>query len=76
MHKIYHTILSAAIAITLLLGNWRGHVALFTAEKEQPLVLYPVRLELLPAADQKQLLTGIPVRDAEELRQILEDLLS
>ena len=76
MHKIYHTILTATVTLTLLLGNWRGRVALFNGESEQPLELYAVRLELLPLADQKQLQEGIPVTDAEELIRILEDLMS
>ena len=76
MHKIYHTILTSMIILTLFLGSWRGHVALFTEEGPQPLELYPVRLELLPVADREQLLKGIPVKDTKELMRILEDLLS
>ena len=76
MHRIYHRILTAAAMLTLLLGSWRGHVALFSEEGQQPLELYPVRLELLPVADRDLLQKGIPVKDADELMRILEDLLS
>ena len=76
MHRLYHTMLTATVMLTLLLGSWRGRVALFAEENEQPLELYPVRLELLPVADSDQLLKGIPVKDPDELMRILEDLLS
>ena len=76
MHKIYHTILTSTITLTLFLGSWNGRVALFTKESEGPLQLYPVRLELLPVTDQEQLLNGISIRDPDELTRILEDLLS
>ena len=76
MHKIYRRILTGTAALTLLLGNWRGHVALFMADKETPLEVYPVRTDLLPIADQKLLLEGITVREPAELTRILEDLLS
>ena len=76
MHKIYHKLLMGTVTISLLLGNWQGHVALFMRDKDVPLELYPVRLELLPIADQTQLLEGMPIDDPEELKDILEDLLS
>ena len=76
MHKLYQTILTATVMLTLLLGSWRGRVSLFTEESQQPLEVYPVQLELLPIADRDQLLKGIPVKDTDELLRILEDLLS
>lgn len=76
MHKIYHKILTGAFTLSLLLGSWRGRVALFLRGQEAPLGSYPVRLELLPAADQERLRDGIPVHDTEELQRLLEDLLS
>ena len=76
MHKIYRKMLLGTVTISLLLGNWRGRVALFMRGKDIPLALYPVRLELLPIADQTQLMEGIPISDPEVLTDILEDLLS
>ena len=77
MHKIYRTILVRIAALTLLLGSWRGHIALFiTDDKETPLEVYPIRTDLLPIADQKLLLEGIVIRDPEELTHLLEDLIS
>jgi len=76
MHKIYRTILTGTAALTLLLGSWRGHIALFMEGGDTPLEVYPVRLDLLPIADQDQLREGISIGDAEELARILEDLLS
>ena len=75
MNKIYNTIISVA-AVGLMLGSWRDHVALFMSGKEAPVEIYPVRVELLPEADQAQLDTGIHVDDPKELTRILEDLLS
>ena len=76
MHMLYRRLLTATLSFSLLLGSWRGHVALFSEGEDAPLDLYPVRLELLPPEDQKNLLEGIPVRNTEELMRILEDFLS
>ena len=76
MHKIYHRILAGTAALALLLGSWRGHIALFMEGGDAPLEVYPVPLDLLPVADQKQLREGIAIGDAAELARILEDLLS
>ena len=76
MHKISRRTLVWTASLILLLGSWRGHVALFMADKETPLEVYPVRTDLLPIADQKLLLEGITVREPTELTRILEDLLS
>ena len=76
MHKIYRTILTGMTALSLLLGNWRGHIALFMENKETPLEVYPIPMDLLPTADQKLLREGITIRDPAELARILEDLLS
>ena len=76
MHMIYRTIVMCAVISSLLLGSWNGHVALFTGGHDGPVEVYPVRLELLPRTDQDQLRNGIPVNGPNELRRILEDLLS
>lgn len=76
MHKIYRRILIGTAALTLLLGSWRGHIALFLKGGDAPLEVYPVRLDLLPIADQKQLREGITIGNAAELARLLEDLLS
>ena len=76
MHKIYHTIVMGAAAVSLLLGSWRGHVALFMTGKDAPVEVYPVRLELLPDTDQELLRQGIAVDDPQGLARILEDFLS
>ena len=76
MHKVYYKLLTAVIAFNLLLGSWNNHVALYMKGDPEPLKVYPVKLELLPEADQKSLISGIPVENSNKLHQLLQDMLS
>jgi hypothetical protein len=60
----------------LILGICKGKLALIAESDGQPVEIYPLFAAMLPAADQKTLTEGIPVRSAEELSRLLEDFLS
>lgn len=76
MHKMKHTMAVILSALNLILGCWQDRVALFLSGETQPVQLYPVRLELLPQADQRDLREGIPIYSSEQLSRLLEDFLS
>ena len=60
----------------LILGICKGKLALIAESDGQPVEIYPLFAAMIPAADQKSLTEGIPVRSAEELSRLLEDFLS
>lgn len=60
----------------LILGICKGKLALIAESDGQPVEIYPLFAAMLPAADQKSLTEGIPVRSVEELSRLLEDFLS
>ncbi len=63
------------LLLGLTLGCWKDHVALLASTGE-PVRVYPYRLETLPVKDQQDLKKGIPIGSQQELRRLLEDLLS
>lgn len=67
---------SLLLALYLLLGSWKGYVALFENGKEEPRQIFPCPVSTLPEADQQALEQKIPVRNERDLQQILEDYLS
>ena len=76
MHKVFYRLSTAALYLGLLLGSWNNHVALFSKNEDTPLKVYPVALDVLPEADRKSLIEGIPIKNAAELQRLLEDFLS
>ena len=67
---------TALLLLGLLLGIHNGYVALWDTGNSLPVKVFPYRVESYPASDQQALKNGIPVRDPEQLRQLLEDLTS
>ena len=67
---------AALLALTVIVGAWRGYVALFDPGKEEPRQIFPTQVASLPSADQAALEAGIPVRNRRDLQQLLEDFLS
>ena len=67
---------SFLLALYLMLGSWKGYVALFEKGKEEPRQIFPCQVEALPEEDQKALEERIPIRNQRDLQQALEDYLS
>lgn len=68
--------LSLLFAATMLLGSYKGYLALWEQEDLEPTQIYPCKIDTLPLADQASLEQGIPIRSQAELAQRLEDFLS
>lgn len=69
-------ILTSLLALYVILGSWKGYVALFDKGNEEPKQIFPTLVSTLPEADQIALEKGIIVRNQRDLNQLLEDLLS
>lgn len=68
--------ISALLVLHLILGSWKGYVALFRPDKEEPWQIFPTTVSSLPPADQQALEEGILIRNDKKLQQLLEDYLS
>ena len=60
----------------LILGTWKGYVALYEPGETEPRQIFPQMVSALPEADQDALGKGIIVRSDAKLQQLLEDYLS
>ena len=69
-------ILSSLLALYVILGSWKGYVALFEKNHQEPRQIFPTQITSLPMADQLALEDGIIVRNQRDLDQLQEDLLS
>jgi len=67
---------SVLFALYVVLGCWKGHIAVFHEGKDEPWQIYPTKVSSLPADDQHALENGIIVRNDRDLQQLLEDYLS
>ena len=64
------------LALYLILGSWKGYVALFRGNDEEPWQIFPTAVAALPEADRTKLEEGIIIRSDAALQEILEDYLS
>ena len=69
-------ILTAMLALYVILGSWKGYVAIFEKGASEPRQIFPTQVTSLPPADQQALEKGIIVRNERDLNQLLEDYLS
>ena len=69
-------ILTAMLALYVILGGWKGYVAIFEKGETEPRQIFPTQVTSLPPADQQALEKGIIVRNERDLNQLLEDYLS
>ena len=67
---------SLFLALYLILGTWKGYIALFQQGKSEPRQIFPTQVSSLPETDQLALEKGIVVRSDKKLQQLLEDYLS
>ena len=65
-----------AVILVLILGSWKGYVALFEKGASEPTQIFPCPLSSLPPADQEALEQGIPIRNQRDLERAIEDYLS
>lgn len=64
------------LALYVVLGTWKGYVAIFEEDRQEPRQIFPTQVEALPLQDQEALAQGIVVRNDRDLQQLLEDFLS
>ena len=68
--------LRTLLALYVILGSWKGYVAIFEKDMDEPRQIFPTQITTLPPADQAALEKGIIVRNQRDLNQLLEDYLS
>ena len=68
--------LSALTVFFLVLGSWKGYVALFEKGSQEPRQIFPCPVSSLPETDQFAIEQGIPIRNQRDLQLVLEDYLS
>ena len=68
--------LSYLLALYLLLGSWKGYLALFEKGSEEPRQIFPCPVDALPEEDQRALEEKIPILNQRDLQNALEDYLS
>ncbi len=64
------------LLLYVVLGTWKGYVALYEPRKLEPRQIFPTAVASLPQADQTALEEGIIVRNDRDLQNLLEDYLS
>ena len=69
-------LLPVILALYVVVGTWKGYVALFDQGAAEPKQIFPCPVEALPESDQQALEKGIIVRNQRDLQQLLEDYLS
>ncbi len=68
--------LSVLLILYVVLGSWKGYIALFQGRSSEPARIFPNLVASLPPEDQAALQEGIVVRNDRDLQQLLEDYLS
>ncbi len=69
-------VFTALLTLSVVLGSWKGYVALFDEGAAEPRQIFPYSVSSLPEKDQKALEKGILIRNERDLKQLLEDYLS
>lgn len=76
MHRLFQRILPPVLMLYLILGSYKGYIALFDEGNSEPRQIFPNQVITLPMEDQQKLAEGILIRSDHQLRQLLEDYLS
>ena len=64
------------LALAVVVGSWKGFVALFDRGAAEPKQIFPTLVSSLPLQDQLALEEGILIRNQRDLNQLLEDYTS
>lgn len=59
-----------------IVKEYKGHIAAFTADSEEPVMTWDTPVRFLPEYDRRLLKEGIPVKDYAELTALIEDYIS
>ena len=70
-----HTI-TLMMLTALILGVFRGRLALWNNTAPLPARIYPCYISMLPMVDQQKLEYGIPIENGSKLHRLLQDYLS
>lgn len=76
MHRLFQQQISFLLALYLILGSYKGYIALFEEGSTEPKQIFPTQVISLPQEDRLKLEEGILVRSQYQLQQLLEDYLS
>ena len=71
-HRFCYSLLLAG----LLLGTYKGRIALWKDTEKEPWKVFPYPVSALPAQEQAALKKGIHVDTIEDLNRLLENFLS
>lgn len=67
---------ATVLLLGLYLGLHNGYLALWDSGKDVPERIFPFWADLYPKIDQHALEKGIPIKDEDALKKLLEDFLS
>ena len=73
---LIYRLLPSLLSLFVVLGSYKGYIALFDEDAAEPKQIFPCKVASLPPADQQALEEGILVRNDRDLNQLLEDYLS
>ena len=60
------------LALALVMGSWKGYLALFPAGETEPRQIFPVQTDTLPEPDRLALEEGIVIRSRSHLQQLMD----
>ena len=66
----------AVFLLYMVLGTWKGYLALFEGNAKEPRQIFPIEVASLPETDQTSLGFGIVIRNEKRLQELLEFYLS
>ena len=66
----------AVLLLYVVLGNWKGYLALFDGNSAEPRQIFPLRIEAMSQEDQDALNGGILIRNERRLQELLQQYLS
>lgn len=76
MKHFNHRIIPFALSFGIMLGVYRGRLALWKGDDPQPCKIFPYSVAALPDDQRQALERGIQINSAKELDRLLEAYLS